>query len=324
MAKGDRVTRVAYNTLQASVANIVGIGSDQVGYGQQVLSRQANVGEVVSAALVSHLRTDMAKAWAHQTNTVVVDNFEIGPPNLKLYQSGDVLRDFITQYNDFVNNATTGILARRNLANINQLTSGVEITSTTRTASWGGLTDVISHTVTVTFNGYTQGTLSVSPNNHARVFFNAGGSIQISASRTGGTGSTKDTTWTNLLSGFGVLSFRGSSSSITGTLNSGGSLASSTGFFGLIVGAAPTTILIQPGPAGVYAENDYVVQVSRPTSNTIAFTITFRDDDAGDQTGTGAAVDEEVTGTLTSLIRCTRPSGSNVDVPSPTGTSTTL
>lgn len=324
MAKGDRVTRSAYNSLFTSVSNIMGIGAGQAGYGQQLLSRPANVGEVISAELLTNLRTDMAKAWAHQTNTAVVDSFTVGPPNLKLFISGDVLTDFATQYNNFINSGTTGILTRVALAHPSQLTSGTPITSTVRTTNWGGSTDVISHTVTVSFPGYTQGSLTVPAADHARVFFNAGGAIQISASLAGGTATSKNTTWTNLLAGFGVLSFKGTNSEITGTLNSGGSLGSTTGFTSLIIGAAAITILSQPGPAGVYAENDYIVQVSRPTSSTLAFTITFRDDDAGDQTGLGGPVDEEVTGTLTSLVRCARPSGENVDVPAPAGTSTTL
>lgn len=324
MAKGDRITRSAYNSLQSQIAGLMGVGTGQTGYGQALLSRQANVGEVVSSTLLANLRTDMAKAWTHQTNTAVVDSTTIGPPNLKLYQSGDLVSDFATQYSDFINNATTGILTRKTLAAAAQLTSGISITSTQRTTAWGGATDVISHVVTVTFGGYTQGSLSVTAADHARAFFNAGGSIQISASRTGGSSTSKNTSWSNLLSGFGVFNFGATTSSITGTLNSGGSLATTTGFFGLTVGAGATTVLIQPATAGVYVENDYNIAVRRPTDSTIEFTIQFRDDDAGDQTGLGPAVDEEVDGTLTSTVQCTRPSGSNVDVPAPTGSATAL
>lgn len=326
MSKGDRVTRTAYNNLQTQVSSIMGVGSNQSGYGQDSVSRQANIGEIISSTLLTSLRTDMVKAWTHQTNTAAVDNYLIGPPNLKLYQSNDVVTDFITQYSDFINNATTGILARRALANAAQLTAGISVTNTQRTTAWGGAAQaqVVSHTVTLTFGGYTQGSLTVSADDHIRVFFNSGGSIQVSASRAGGTVSTKNTTWTNMLAGFGLLSFRGTSSSITGVLNSGGTLSSATGFYSLTVGAGLTTLLSQPGPAGVYAENDYIIAVSRPTTNTLVFTVTFRDDDVGDQTGIGAAVDEQVDGTLTSIVQCTRASGANVDVPAPSGSATAI
>lgn len=326
MSKGDRITRSAYNTLQSQVAGILGLGSGQSGYGQSVISRAANVGEVISAPLLSQLRTDMAKAWTHQTNTGVVDNFLVGPPNLKLYQSGDVVTDFVTQYSDFINNATTGIFTRRALFNAAQMTAGISLSSAQRTTSWGGASQVqvISTTITVTFGGYTQGSLTVPAADHARVFFNAGGSIQLSATRTGGSGGSKNTTWSNMLTGPGAVSFRPTSTTIAGSLNSGGTVASSTGFFNLTVGAGLTTIMSQPGPAGVYAENDYIIQVRRPANNTLEFVVTFRDDDVGDQTGLGPPVDESVDGTLTVTAQCTRASGSNVDVPAPTATSTAI
>jgi hypothetical protein len=326
MSKGDRITRSAYNTLQTQVAGIMGVGSGQSGYGQNLVSRQANIGEVITSSLLNELRTDMAKAWTHQTNTGVSDTLLIGPPNLKLYQSGDVVTDFVTQYSDFINNATTGILTRRALFNAAQMQPGIALTTATRSTAWGGAAQVqvISTTITVTFGGYTQGSTTISSTDHPRVFFNAGGSIQISAARSGGTASTKNTTWSNMLSGPGVLSFRGTSTTITGTLNSGNILADTTGFFNLTVGAGLTTIMSQPGPAGVYAENDYVIQVRRPANNTLEFVITFRDDDAGDQTGLGPAVDETVDGTLTVTAQTTRPSGSNVDVPAPTASATAL
>jgi len=106
--------------------------------------------------------------------------------------------------------------------------------------------------------------------------------------------------------------------------------ATTTGFFQLVTGSTNyTQIFRTTGPTtpnNKYVENDYIIKVRRPTASTLEFVITFRDDDAGDQTGIGSAVDEEVTGTLTSLVRCTRPSGTggNVDVPAPTGVATAL
>jgi len=326
MSKGDRITRNSYNALQTQVAGLMGVGSGTTGYGQALVSRQANIGEVITATLLSVLRTDMAKAYAHQRNVAVVDSAVVGPPNLKLYVSGDVVSDFITQYTDFINNGSTGILANKDLANAAQLQANISISNTQRSTVWGGSAQVqaVSHTVTVTFGGYTQGSLTVSAADHARVFFNGGGSIQVSASRSGGTASSKNTIWSNMLSGIGNLSLRAISSTLSGSLNPSGSVATSVGFFNLTVGAGATTLLTQTGPTGVYAENDYIVQVRRPSTNTIEFIITFRDDDAGDQTGLGAPVDEPVDGTLTSLIQCTRPFGSNVDVPAPTASSTAI
>jgi hypothetical protein len=44
----------------------------------------------------------------------------------------------------------------------------------------------------------------------------------------------------------------------------------------------------------------------------------YQDNDVGDQTGTGPAVDENVQGTLTSALSYIRPTGTNVQVDAPT------
>jgi hypothetical protein len=149
--------------------------------------------------------------------------------------------------------------------------------------------------------------------------------------------------WKTLLSQFNQIYFRSNATTALGGFNTnsatsteGGTgptadsttpgVASTVGFNSLTVGSATyTQIFRTTGPsASKYIENDYIIKVRRPTTSTLEFVITFRDDDAGDQTGIGAPVDEEVVGTLTSVVRCTRPSGANVDVPAPTGVSTGL
>lgn len=400
MSKGATIERTAYNSNQSQAVQILGLGSGNTGYGQLNLSSPAASGQVITASIFNNLRSDLSRIWTHQRGSAVQNNDTVGPPNLRLVTTGTVITDILTQYSDFINNSSLGVLNNTDIISASQATSGVSISNTSRVTAWGGATDVISQTVTVTFNGYKSGNISVtsctsttftcastqgfyvnmpvyfegttfggvSTNtlyyiqsilssttfnikdtvggstartltpgsgsmtvglgvdapNHARCFFNSGGSIQVRASRSGGSASTKNTTWTNMLNGFGTLSFGASTTAITGAVNAGGSVATSSGFRNLTIGGGSITLLSQPGPAGVYAENDYIVQVSRPTSSTLQFVITFRDDDAGDQTGLGAAVDEEVDGTLTSIVECTRPSGANVDVPAPTGSATSI
>lgn len=326
MAKGDKITASRFNTIRATVVSIMGIGSGQTGYGQATISTAATPGTAVSSTTFNNLRTDMGKAYTHQTGELIANQpasvlANQLPPNLELITGTTTISDdILVQYNNFVNDGSVGILARKADADATQLDTAVS-TSTTRSATWGGAAQVqtLSHTVTLTFNGYTQSTLTVPAADHIRCFFNAGGSINISASLSL-TAGAKNSTWRSMLSGFGTLFFRNTGTTITGTTNPGGS-TNNIGFANLTTGAAATTLLTQPGPAGVYAENDYIVQVSRPTANTLAFTITFRDNDSGDQTGLGPAVDESVDGTLTSTVSVTRPSGSYVDVPAPTGVS---
>lgn len=349
MAKGDRITTAAFNNLQSTVSLVMGANAS--GYGQFLNSSPAQVNTVISSSQWNALRSDMSRAYLHQTNTAVQDTLAISnpnPPNLQLIGSSTTISDAIlTQYSNF----SSFVNANRAQHNVNQLTPNVAITSTQRTANWGGATDVISHTVTLTFNGYTQngGAFTVTPNDHARYFFNAGGFIQISAlfTPTSAPAGSKNAMWQNLLTQFSQITFRDNSTQALGGFNTNAAtsteagtgptadsttpgIASTTGFFNLVTGATTYTQIFRTtgptSPNSSYVENDYIIKVRRPTLSTLEFVITFRDDDAGDQTGLGGPVDEEVTGTLTSLVQCTRPSGTggNVDVPAPTGVATAL
>lgn len=325
-----QVTAAAYNAIQSSISAIMGVGSADSGYGQALSSAQVSPGQIISVSQWTNLRNDLAKARVHQTNVAVVDGLASiaanrGSPWQTLQVIGastfisDQIRDQYTQF-------ASGVTLNKAQAAAAQLTPNVSVSETTRAGSWGGASQIqsLSHSITVTFNGYTQGSLTVSPADHARCFFNAGGSIQISANRTGTAATTKDTDWTNMLTGFGALNFRSNTSDTNASLNSPGSVVSSRGFFNVTVGAAAVSLMTQASSVSKYAENRYIVTVERPTTNTIRFNITFQDNDTGDQTGLGGPIDEQVTGTIVSTCRCTRPSGSNVDVPAPTGSGTAI
>lgn len=340
MAKGDRITSLAFNNVQTAVANILGTGSGTFGYGQTVASSTVNPNSLISSTQWTNLRNDMAKCYTHQTNSSVVDTLPVtgntpslNPPNLKLITGGTIISDAILQqYSNFINNASTGISAQRDAANAAQMVTGQSPSSTQRTSAWNG---TISHTITYTFSGYS----GVSASNHIRVFFNAGGSIQISASRSGGdtgpppSSTAKNNDWTSLLSAFGTFSFRADTSDISGSLNSGGTISSTVGYRDLVVGNL-TTLLQQPGSSGVYAENFYRIRVTLLSNgglnNQLQFTILFEDNDVGDRPPAsppppfGPLVDENVNGTLTSSSSVTTATGANVSVPAPTASATAL
>jgi hypothetical protein len=325
-----QATAAAYNAIQTNIASTMGVGSGDTGYGQALASSQVTPGQIISVSQWTNLRSDLAKARIHQTNVSVADGLASilanrGSPwqTLQVIGSNTFISESIRdQYSQFA----SGVSLNKAQAATAQMLPNVAVTSTPRAGNWGGagLAQSLSHSITVTFGGYTQGSLTVSPENHARAFFNAGGSIQISASRTGAAATTKDTDWTNMLAGFTNLNFRASSSSTDSALNSPGSVQTTRGFYNVTVGAAAVALMTQASSVSKYAENRYIVTVERPTSSTIRFNITFQDNDTGDQTGLGPGIDESVTGTITSICRCTRPQGVNVDVPAPTGTATAL
>lgn len=331
MAKGDRITTASFNTMQNTVRTILGVGSGQDGYGQTVASSQVASSSVVSAAQWNNLRADMRKCWQHQTNTDISDTLasvSTLPPNLQSINTSTVISDAIlTQYTNFNSNGSnTGINQRKTTHAAGQLDSTITLATTTRDygtgVGWGGTSQVqsISQVVTMTFAGYTAaGGAVISPADHMRCFFNAGGSIELTANRTGGTTTgtapTKNTTWTNILTSWGTFSFKGTTSTITGSRYGGTS--PTLGWHNLGFGSN-TTIMSNTGPAGFYAENDFVIQVNKLTNgganNQLQFTLLFRDNDVGDAP---VVADESVNGLFTTTFKCTRPFGSYVDVPAP-------
>jgi hypothetical protein len=310
--RGTRATAVDFNNIQSIANTVLGVGSGTSGYGQTVLSSPSAAGGLISSTAWTNLRTDLSKARVHQTNIAVVDGTAQDGQTLKVISpSTTITEDIRAQYDAF---ATT-VNANKALSATGQKTVGVALVTVTRSAAWGGATDSISHTVTVTFAGYG----SVSAADHARVFFNAGGSIDFLASLSGGTGSKYDD-WSDMFTsplGVGKVKFANSATSVTGAVNAGGSVGSATGFSSLGIGAGATTILTQTSSVSSYTSNRFIITAARPTSNTLSFVLTYNDATAG-------TIDEEVSGTLTSETTCTQPTGANVQVPAPTATSSAL
>jgi len=331
--RGTRATATDFNNIQTIAASVLGVGSGTSGYGQAVSSSPVSAGAAITVAQWTNLRNDLSKCRVHQTNTAIINGLASVSANRgspwqtlqTITSSTTISEDIRDQYNQFASGGANG--NRDTIAATGQSTPGVSINTTTRTTNWGSGGDVsISHTVTITFAGYTpSGGAAISGENHMRCFFNAGGSIDFTASRSAGSGTSKDASWTNMLALFGTFRFRAASCAITGSLNSPGSVNSAQGWRNLTAGGAAVTFLTQASAAGVYAENRFTIQAQRPaTTNQLQFIVTYRDADVGDQTGLGPPVDEAVTGTLTTTCTCTRPSGANVDVPAPTGSSTAL
>jgi hypothetical protein len=324
MAKGSRIQATDFNQAQSIVTSVLGVGSGSSGYGMPVTSAQAIVGRVISASQWAALRADLVAARQHQINETIGTGAASIPANrgapyknLQIISSSTVISEEIRdQYVQFARgpDGTGGILGDKDVVAPGQFTPNVSLVSASRSTAWNASK---SHTVTVTFPGYNNGQTAISADDHLRLFFNAGGKINISASRAGAAATTKDTDWSNML-GLAVKLGK-SSTTYTGSLYGVGSVATSTGAGTLT--ASSVTLATQASSITQYAENRYTITVRKPTANTLEFVITFSDNDTGDQTGLGAAVDENITGTLTSSVTCDRPSGSSVDIPAPTAVS---
>tara|TARA_B100000902_G_scaffold232722_1_gene220739 strand:- start:21399 stop:22445 length:1047 start_codon:yes stop_codon:yes gene_type:complete len=202
------------------------------------------------------------------------------------------------------------------------LTSGSFGTSS-RTTAWGSSgTPQITHEFTAQFSSEA----------HARAFFNAGGEINFTGARSGGTsGSSAGTigsqnaNWTSLLSAMGTLSFN------LNNLTSSGSTGTSAGkgFYELTTSYQD---LYTKYGSGSYASNYYLIRakVNSTTNPTIiTFQVRFRDDHAlGDGVGPdgvdGNSDDSDgyvdsVDGTITSTVT-TKRANNGVVLTAPTYT----
>lgn len=305
---GDSITAAQYNGLQSRINTIMGTGSGTNGYGQTLASSQVAAGAVIRAADFDNLRTDINKANNHQSGANAgIGNIAVGQI-IGADASGTSLGalNVTTEgFNDY--DVAVGVIETNKLLLDSGNSSVESATSSQRTTAWGGGGGgTVDHQFTVTFS-------SADARRH---FFNSGGEIRFSASRTGGSGS-KNTDWTNLLTNMGTIKMNYTTTTSTGS-GSGSSIGNNdlTGTY--------QTIFSKSG-SGVYAENLYRIRARQDSSSVLRFDIDFQDNDLGDdQGGAGSTgpVDENVTGTLTSSIQQLRATGSNVSVASPTYTNT--
>lgn len=292
-----------YSTIKSKVDAVFGVGSGQSGYGQTVTSPTVVAGQRQTAAQWIALRNDMVKARQHQTGVAVGTGTTTEGQNLRSIQAGTLISAaLLSQYNNFANILQTDKFLIAGASNF----SDEELVRSTRTTSWNG---TLTHTVTIT--GNTGGSGSAA---NMRYFFNAGGSVRINATITGFNESgvnQKGWTWDQMLQGMGTISFNyNSTAGATGT-------GSSIGWYNLTT--TDQIIFTKTAPSGSYSTNLYRISARRDASSTqVIFTIQFQDN-----AGANPNFDENITGTLTSIVKNYRPSGTNVSVLAHTAANTT-
>ncbi len=296
MAVGDTITAARYNIIRARINAVLGLGAGDEGYGQAVQSTTVATGATVTAQHMSNLFSDINRCRVHQTGSAVT---QIAEPSVgdTIEDSNTTTKEGYVQYEDISITAQ----AARLTAAASQL--GLESgTSSVTNTNWSS---DINHVFTVTFPGYsvTNGDGSVttiSATDHMRVFFNAGGTINLSGSI--GSGSSPiNNDWRNLMTAVGTVVFGRSSTS-------NGSTGSSYGYSNL----PGSYVTIFNKTASAYSANDYLIE-ARKSGNVLTFRVTFNEDKGGNPN-----FDEAVTATTTSTAQLKRPNNSNsVDVPAP-------
>ena len=297
---GQIIEASDYATIKATADLVFGKSSGQSGYGQAVTSPNVTPGVAATAAQWLALRTDMVKARQHQTGVSVGTSNVTDGMNLLVPTSGDTITNELrNQFQLFANTITTN----KQLVAASQLSNEVLVVGT-RTTAWNG---VLTHAILITGASAGDG-----PVDNLRYFFNAGGSIRISASRAGGAATAKNISWTTLLSEMGTVVMDYTSTTYTGTSGIG----SSIGWNDLTT--TNQLIFQKNAGAGYYSANKYIVYARKnSTESQLILTIQFADNDTGvtgHTPGHAYLTDENVDGVLTSQVNHFRPSGSNVSV----------
>jgi hypothetical protein len=221
MPVNDKILYTDYNTLRNAVAQILGTGSGTSGYGQLVQSSAVSGANGTGAVLgggaganairtdeYTKLRSDIINVFRHiygvdptpanpaigqlirwvTASAAVAAEYDVSEYNIAEYNATSIggSDDPYTQFSVFI----ADIQANRFTCATNQ--SIVESKgSASRSTSWGGGLNTIGTRIRVSFTSA----------NAARFFFNSGGEIRIVSTRTGGSSTSQNTAWTNLLNG---------------------------------------------------------------------------------------------------------------------------
>ena len=212
---GSTILDDDYNGFAGDVNSTWGTGSGDEGYGQTNTISTVSAGTTITATQWTTLLARITSAASHQGTSITSITNPVAGNTIEAYAA---LSSNIT--------AVTGT----NRLNATAVGSA-STTNTDRTASWG------------TSCTFTQ-TVAFSSQNAARYFFNAGGRITLSTSRSGGTSNDANTAVTDLCTAYGTLNFTAGTgtqtiagSSYTGTTKTGGSgsptIVTGTGFYDL-------------------------------------------------------------------------------------------
>lgn len=303
VSSGTSITAANYNTLQNRVERLLGAGTGQLGYGQQMNSypvRPLNFNESPLPAEM-YVRAEHMNLLLQDINRIAVHQFG-SESDLQPVGSGENIKADGVSVND-----KDGF--NQYVAEVNRLeddpnrVDGTQVTietigSSSRFTPWNGQ---LSHSFTLTFDDA----------DHRRAFFNAGGQVWIS-SQIEGTTNAKGTDWKQMLNNMGTIYFKSTTAQRSSDSSGGTLFPDGTPFGNFTLTSGLQKLFVREGQAAEYAENRYFIFAKEVSNRAIQFTIQFQDQDLGDPN-----VDEQISGTLVSIVRLRRPTGSFVSVNAP-------
>ena len=270
----------------ANINSVWGTGSTDKGYGQTTTLSAVSAGNTVQATSWATLIARNESLAAHQGTSITTISQPSAGNTVEAYAA--LSANVTATYNSRNNAAAEG--------------SDSTVTSSS-TAGWNN-----SATLSKTF--------TFPSANQLRYFFNAGGQIRISWSRAGGTSSSQNTSWTNLLSASGTLVLTGAAASktintvaYTGLTKIGGSgspttLVTTEGAYAL---NATPSLNFKQVPSAPYGSNE--IEVSYSISGNV---ITIYTDLSDDYAPPDPASPDNIDGTLSQVSTIRNPSTSNL------------
>lgn len=324
VTSNDTITASQFNNLQSRIAQVLGTGSGDFGYGQPISSSQVSSlqdpnipdGDSILAAQFNDLRTDLAAAFTHQTG----DNIPVSPFNvgdiIGADESGTELNydnnsyTFVDEdsekgFNDLLN-IMTDLEANRFDIDPSQRDTQIR-ESDQRTVDWNG-------TITSEFS------VAFADSDARRHFFNAGGEIRfagfVDLGSSTGDSLARDQGWNDLIENPGEIKFDYNSTSITGS-TTGTSFPDGT-IGNDSVSSSYQIIFKKDANGGTYGDSYWQIEAREDNSSQLRFRVTLVDDgpesnpDEGAEGGIEPGVTEPVTADLEFDYSASRANGSVV------------
>lgn len=226
MANGVGLTIEAddFNAIRNKIIKVLGTGIGNFGYGQTLQSSSVSPGDEIQTTQWNNLRWDIFNTLVHQTGTT---------PNIVSATVQNVIKYGAGEPNFQYNVLSDAASTNRFDLGIGQfaIESGVTVAQNVSFSS------AARCTITVNFNTADQ----------ARYFFNSGGKIRFTSTRTGGSATTQNTVWSNLLASVGTRSFDGNTSTVN---------------FYTLTNVEQLWVSQRPSAIEYYSGNEYKISVS--------------------------------------------------------------
>lgn len=272
------ISRSDFNNIRSQIDLLLGNGVASRGYGQplgSVALPPPPTPITIQDEQWDSLYYDLLNILIHQTGVT---------PALPNVGSGEVVRLGAS----YPLSAYTAALTNADLNRFKVALNQSVITSKGSVSYSSAWTSLAQATITVNFASADQ----------ARWFFNSGGKIRITSSRTGGSSTGQNNSWSNLLSGAGVIEFGAESPNLN--------------FYGLTSSFQTLTVLAGSGYY-LYSANTYriearcnVAENSSGTATQINIRVTYSDSYVDLKP---SLPNDQVDGTLTLSVEEQRASG---------------